>query len=298
MVPLNDQPSLKSNEGTNTSVPNGRTANGSAIYYDWSGDVEVVVTTATDSNCAHCTASAEVPEGYVLIGGGAYTEKVGAGAFLTESYPDEHSQTWHARSKDHIDSDVHDLVAYSIGLKLKNISAYTLKNNYIDYDSDESGIKAHPSSSESVPYGYKLIGGGARTKNVNYSSGGSLITESYPSGNRWYAKSKDHKRSDPASMVAYAIGIKDYIPGFGYLDIRRESRNSSYTSTGWDDSQTNNTSGWVLASAGGRATYGSKGRLITSIKGDENYVKVVTKDHKDKDGGYTYSYLIKVRKRP
>jgi len=63
-----------------------------------------------------------------------------------------------------------------------------------------------PQISVDVADGYYLTGGGAQAYVSNYQN---FLTESYPvDGHTWSAKSKSHINSYPATLTAYAIGIK------------------------------------------------------------------------------------------
>jgi hypothetical protein len=56
-----------------------------------------------------------------------------------------------------------------------------------------------------------MVGGGAK---ANYTGEGNLLTASYPSNSStWLAKSKDQIKSDPATITAYAVGIKVLVNG-------------------------------------------------------------------------------------
>ena len=93
-------------------------------------------------------------------------------------------------------------------------SAYTIAFNQmaamnatINFFSQTSTPAEHPSVSISVPYGYKLLGGGA---SVPLLDPGQLLTASYPVGDAtWFAASKDQQRKCFASVTAYACCLYD-----------------------------------------------------------------------------------------
>jgi hypothetical protein len=70
-----------------------------------------------------------------------------------------------------------------------------------------SEVTGHPEARVTVPAGYKLVGGGARS---NSTGAGNLLTASFPeTPNTWMAASKDHNASDQASITAFAVAIHD-----------------------------------------------------------------------------------------
>jgi hypothetical protein len=70
-----------------------------------------------------------------------------------------------------------------------------------------SEVTNHPQVRVTVPAGYKLVGGGARS---NSTGQGNLLTASFPeTPNTWMAAGKDHHVSDHASITAFAVAIHD-----------------------------------------------------------------------------------------
>jgi len=249
------------------------------------------------------SADCSVESDFVLVGGGAEIEGLGnPGALLTASYPDGNLTTWHARSKDHHYIYNHKLRSYAIGLKLSGLSSTQLRSR-IYYTWDTSGYSAHPSITAELPPGYTLLGGGAY---ADYGTGqGLLLTDSRPDGIQWVAQAKDHIYSSPGTVTAYAIGISSgYISGFnGYVDAVTHSA-SSWSGTGYNSKSYQVPTGRVLSSIGGAAMYsGGKGRLLTDMIpfADSQYTKpgalVWTKDHYYADSGYTYAYIVSIKKR-
>ncbi|MCW3463869.1 hypothetical protein [Chitinophaga nivalis] len=261
---------------------------------DWSGKVQIVIVSRSESG-THVFTDVTVPPDYVLIGGGAVaTYPQGSyGALLTASYPDNNLSTWHAASKDHIQSASHTLTGYAIGLKLSGVTKDELKT-YIQISSNTTGTAGHPNTYVSTNGGYTLIGGGAK---VNWSGWGNLLTKSIPSGNSWLVGSKDHIESSPASITAYAIGIQPNIPNFGALEILQESA-STYASGSQGVVTVNIDNTWVVASAGAEAQYAGLGRLLVGILPNVRSVTAISHDHLEFDGGTTYAYAVKIRKKP
>lgn len=136
---------------------------------------------------------------YKVLSGGAKAEWQGFGELLTASYPISNNQ-WAARAKDAVQADKAVLTAYALAV-------------YDPYDwldvklvSATSASAQHPTAQVAVPTGYTLTGGGAR---VEYTGQGNYLTASYPSNDTtWAVASKDHLTAGPATITAYAIGVK------------------------------------------------------------------------------------------
>lgn len=149
----------------------------------------------------HPTEVLKVPNRYKIIGGGARTIYQGDGNYLTASYPGSCLKTWVVAAKDHEVSCP------------ATIEAFALAIDDPDDDWDVVLVTAnsgapipHPTAQVSVPAGYVMTGGGAF---VDWKGAGNLLTASYPSAvNTWTVASKDHNVSSPATITAYAIGIK------------------------------------------------------------------------------------------
>jgi hypothetical protein len=274
----------------------------SGIYYaegtDWSGKVHTYIAYSYTSGLLTQAWTASVPQDYVLIGGGAWAKYVDGqmGALLTASYPDENYLDWHAESMEHLAASKygHTLYVYAIGLKLDGVTRDQLKN-YIHISHSTSGTAEEPNASASVGSGYTLIGGGAYVNNT-YGSG-NLLTACYPSGNSWYAASKDHGVVSANEITAYAIGIIPTIPNFGTLEIGNESSNQNISS-GKGTTSVSIDNGWLLSCPGGQATWtpGTAGRMLVGIVPTSALgVTVTSKDHGSYSSGSTYAYGIKIR---
>ncbi len=170
--------------------------------YDPKDEWDVKVWSKNSSVAQHPSATLSVADGYVMTGGGAFANWSKHGSLLTSSYPLS-SNTWTASSKDHAYAEAVTLTAYAIGIKPRNGSV--LPQQIIV--ANTSGVEQHPSSEVLLPNGYTLVGGGAL---VNWKGQGNLLTGSFPNSNLrgWQAKSKDHIAYSPASLTAYAIGLK------------------------------------------------------------------------------------------
>lgn len=263
---------------------------------DWSGDVTVAITLWKSDRSQRACAIGTVPTGFVLVGGGAWTDYSGPGALLTASYPNYSLTSWRADSKDHSSPDQHYIWIQTVGLKLEGLTANELRS-HMRYNEYTSIFLSNRPWQNVGPgrHGYTLIGGGAR---INWDHSGSLLTQSYPMGNSWVGAGKDHSSPNYSTMTAFAIGIKNYIPGFGYLDIEQVSGPEYTVGTGTQTRWVFNSSGWVPTCPGAFQTYDGSGRLLTrmEIVGDD--VSVTSKDHSHYDTGTLQAHMIRIRKRP
>jgi hypothetical protein len=172
-------------------------ANGSPISVD---DYRVV--SATSALAAHPTMQVDLPDEFVVVGGGARTNYAGAGSLLFASYPTPDLRGWIASAKDHLTSDPVTITVWAIGLKKSFLqgAGMTVKSFYTS-----SPISNHPSTTFTVPNFY-LTGIGAR---VNWNGAGNLLTASYPQDRQTVlAAGKDHIIGDPSTITAYAIGFQ------------------------------------------------------------------------------------------
>jgi hypothetical protein len=157
----------------------------------------------------------DVPDDYVVVGGGAEGSSVNPGHLLTASYPKSNLSGWLVSSKDHRQESPHQIKAYAIGMKVKGLSPVQLRNKLRLWVA-ESSRESTPNVDVTVPPDYQIVGGGAR---VNYSGAGALLTgsTSNASSYNWEAWGRDNPLfSNPTSTVTtYAIGLPKSIPGLG-----------------------------------------------------------------------------------
>lgn len=277
---------------SNSSISNGVLKSVSSDEYtDWSGQVHIKIFSATTApeKQHYDNWTMEVSDEYVCIGGGACPVLYGE-AYLVDSRPKTDFTGWLISSKDHVKTYPHVLYMFAIGLRIDNVSKSDLKSRLRIY-TNTSSESNHPNTAVSVPLNYSLIGGGA---DINYDGFGCLLVGSYPSGQAWYAKGKDHYSPDPSTITAYAIGIeKGTIPGFGDLEINT-IYGYSYVANGIGSNRLSVPSGWVTACSGGHATYNGYGRLIQAL----GIGSISTKDLMVSDSGNSYAYSIIIRKKP
>ena len=235
------------------------------------------------------------------MGGGAYTiyTETNGGGYLTESRPDWNTNTWIASSKDHAVSDLHSIDVYAVGLKIQGVSAATLRSVMTVVKSPLSSQLTSPTNSASVSSPYVLIGGGAK---VTWSGYGNLLIYSYPTYNSWNVGSKDHIYVNYARIEAWAIGIQNYIPGFGNIDIAGTFGPEGSNSTNTGNLQTCcYFASYAPACSGALSTYSGAGRLLTGMRPQYyswNGGGASSKDLQYASAGSLFYYLTSIRKRP
>ncbi|MBM4186894.1 MAG: hypothetical protein FJ206_06210 [Gemmatimonadetes bacterium] len=183
------------------------------------------------------TATATLPAGYLVTGGGCWVDwqraAQPAGNLLTGSYPDETSlRSWICEAKDHLGPNPAVVHAYAIGIRAVSGPAPAVVITKVT-----SGVGPAPSIRATVAPGYEVTGGGARAEVYRMASlaaprtttrslanrtvpgvappdSGVLLTASFPvvglasAATGWEARAKDHGVSSPGSVTAFVIGIK------------------------------------------------------------------------------------------
>lgn len=160
----------------------------------------------TSDPAAHPAGSACVPAGFTLISGGFRVNwQPGAGNLATASFP-EHEDVWTARAKDHLFPSPGTIDSFSIGLRTQLPDIGRVERGV---SSNISRLAAHPSVSETLVSGFVLTGIGAE---VRFTGPGSLLWRLEPTvnGNQQgvTAGAKDHEIPSPATIEAWALGIR------------------------------------------------------------------------------------------
>jgi hypothetical protein len=139
-----------------------------------------------------------------------------------------------------------------------------------------SSSASHPATNVNVSSPYKLVGGGVK---VNWSGWGNMLVYSKPSGQGWFVGSKDHIKSSPATITAWAIGMQDNIPGFGYIDIKT-SMAGAYSSSGYAAAAlyVNDTPEYLNLTAGAEDDYttGGWGRMLMILSPGKDRIRTTT----------------------
>lgn len=154
----------------------------------------------------HPDATAQLPAGYVLAGGGFKVNWSAPGNLATRSMP-VGANGWRVSSKDHLVGSPATIEAYAIGLRDSIPGVGSIVSAI---GSSQSTLAAHPVASAAPAPGYATTGCGAT---VTWSGAGNLLWKLRPataaSGPRFcVAASKDQLASSPATITAYAIGLR------------------------------------------------------------------------------------------
>jgi hypothetical protein len=259
------------------------------------------------------TRECKVPDGYVAIGGGAWAEypSGGVGALLTGSTPRPDMLAWVGSSKAHAQQQPHNLHVYVIGIRIAgttfvdNAQSRQILLDHMKLAEETSGVMSQPAWQVNMPSPYTLIGGGARINYV-WGSYGNLLVESFPEGTQWKGAGKDHGVYSPASITVRAIGINPtiWVP-YGYPTVKyypikirtmiKPGQNNPIHE-GPMDAAASPDYGWSLASIGGKATWGTMGRMLFRMRpSPSGDVTISSKDHIYKDRGYTSASLIQLQ---
>ncbi|MEG4808487.1 hypothetical protein QUA82_11830 [Microcoleus sp. F8-D3] len=224
-----------------------------------------------------------VPSDYKILGGGARVNWTGGGNLLTASFPKD-ERTWVAKSKAHFISDPANIDVWVIAL-------HDPRDEWeVDIVTANGAPSDFPSATATVGSKYVLTGGGAE---VNWGGPGNLLTASCPQGSgNWIAKGKAHGAPDPASITAYAIGIRarNGVSGPSVKISAGDSASAQHPSTGVSVA-----SGYNLVGGGAQANWKGPGSLLTASFPDGNQWKVASKDHQYVESCTITAYAIGIK---
>jgi hypothetical protein len=172
----------------------------------------VIVNDTTPSPVNHPDATAMLPPGFVLVGGGAranWERTEGPGSLLWASRPAA-GQGWYAAAKDHVYPSPSTVTAFAMGVTRSFLAARGL--TVVRFHGDSHPEVPHPGADCGADDGLALVGGGAET---HWRGAGSLLTASVPanpSGSPagpylWTARGKDHILSDPSTISAWGLAL-------------------------------------------------------------------------------------------
>ncbi|GAB2179170.1 VWD domain-containing protein [Dongia sp. agr-C8] len=175
--------------------------------YDPNGLIPLVTLSSTSQVAAHpAVISPTLPPPFVMTGGGAKVTYSGAGNILIASYPNDGNppNTWVAASKDHDVSDPATVTAYVVGMLTALPTGQ--KFDIVKVVATQANPASAAEATVALPPGYSVIGGGGLA--ISTTQAGSLLTDSYPTGNGWTVRSHDRNTPDPAKIAVWAFGIR------------------------------------------------------------------------------------------
>lgn len=166
-----------------------------------------IVTPSGDSGAAgHPSATVGIKSNSFVLAGGGFRVDNGHANLGVASFPDS-PFSWTARSQDHMVPDMANLRVWAIGISNKLPGVGQVLSN-IQQSVPGVGIAPHPSAVATVERGYALTGGGAQ---VQPGVNGNLLWKLQPSTDQtpqYEVASADHQVSAPASILAYAVGLR------------------------------------------------------------------------------------------
>lgn len=285
---------------TSTHTSKGSIVPGELLntFRDQSGRITVGVFRRVSAPAQHHhDVGADVPDGWVVVGGGAVATDRGNGALLTASYPNSELTAWLASSKDHNAPESHILTCFALGMRIEGMTATDLRGA-IHIETGDSGWAPHPEATAKTPDGFILLGGGAK---VEWEPGpGNLLTGSFPSTDRsWTVRSKDHLVSSPANIRSWAIGLRRNLPvGTVVGSIRREDSGvSAHPSVAADVSD-----GFALSGGGANINWHGGGNLLWRLEPTTDTTnqefRASGKDHIVSDPASITAFSMGVRLHP
>jgi hypothetical protein len=152
------------------------------------------------------------------------------------------------------------------------------------------------SASCSVDSDFVLVGGGAEIKDD--LAPGALLTASYPEGDSWIARSKDHISPYPHRTRAYAIGLR--LAGLSKSGLQESVKTVSFATgaTAHPSIKYAPPTGQLILSGGAYARYGGSGQLLTkSTRSGSGWI-AASKDHVNSDPGYMDVYVTTILQEP
>lgn len=169
--------------------------------YDQRDEWEVKVVIAKASRAPHPRATATLPAGFSVVGGGAKVHWKGLGSLLVDSYPSG-TRSWTGSAKDHLKSDPSTLTVYAIGLRRRDGKTPPIRIKQQTFER-----AAHPSGTVYTTPGWGLLGGGA---SVSKGGLGNMLVSLVPAANgrSFRAGAKDHLKSDGQRITVYLIEMK------------------------------------------------------------------------------------------
>jgi hypothetical protein len=250
----------------------------------------------------HWEISAVLPSGErdkaIVVGGGGWADfHTTGGAFLTCSCPTRDLDGWVVASKDHAEVvDAHQLSVYLLALRIDGMLRPDLLRFVQIFSADSGSPQEHPEATVTVPNTHLVLSGGFW---VDWHGEGNLATVSRPNGNGWIAKSKSHIKASPATIWAYAIGIKTMLPGA--VSVAHHIDQAKSTPAAWPTMNKSLDSRFLLTGVGAEVVWNGWGNMLTRIQPSVTSNPVVqkveasAKDHKESDPSTITVYAVGAR---
>ena len=263
--------------------------------------LRVRIFSAASTLTEYPTATVVVPNHYKILSGGAKVAFEGYGELLTASYPISTNQ-WTAKAKDLYTKDKAILTVYAVAV----YDPYDWLDVATSSGESDRGSAPYTSVSLDLDSEYALTGGGAQTVyTADAHHDGHYLTASLPDlySNSWLVASKDHIDECPATIIAYAIGVKwspaalTRFPRLRNQKITSHCAQASSNSVSWPKYDVAAPASTIMVGGGARDDYGTGygNILYSSYPSDANTWSASGKDHKDDSPATLTVYAIGVR---
>lgn len=259
--------------------------------------VQVFESTSQDYQFIFEDFTISVPEGWVVVGGGVYQNTDRSAQLLFASYPSDDLDSWVVSTKSHADVySAQHITGYALGLKIDGLTEEQLREHI-----SLTKVTGAPSNRLNVSAGVQefqhLIGGGVK---IDFANSGMLAIASYPETPfTWMVKGKDHIDADTGVATAYAIGIDDYIPNIGEIEVVIESTMSETQQ--YPEATSVVPDGYSLTSCGAEVIndLGGAGSLLTILRpftqGSQTWCNAAATDSVVVDPASIISYSIGIK---
>lgn len=178
---------------------------------DVSGKLRVVLFERKASAAAaqFTNFAVDVPQDYVVIGGGVRGAAAPQAHLLTASYPSTDRAAWLVSTREVQQSAPTAITAWALALKVEGMTRAQLLSN-MTYRSTTSLSSANPSATSLLPAGYVQLGGGFQ---VVAAGASNVAWASYPtSATAWTVAAKEHGVSSVSAIRSHVIGLRTNLP--------------------------------------------------------------------------------------
>ncbi|NRA66733.1 MAG: hypothetical protein HRU19_19755 [Pseudobacteriovorax sp.] len=227
----------------------------------------------------HFDFEIEVPDDYIVIGGGGAGTNAPFGHLLVASYPGSQLGSWFISSKDHAGfQNPFKIKGYAVGLKVNGLMRNELAQ-YVSLSQNKSTIDLIPEISTWTNSDQVILGGGLRPGNPS-----QLLISSYPvSEHEWSAKTKAHFYFDYGDIETFAIGIDREIPHLGTIEQFITESQSNIVAHPTTTTRLPHNKDFLLAGCGVDVGDNPLGNLVYEIRplteSGQKACRVSSKDH-------------------
>lgn len=236
--------------------------------FDASGKITVTLfeRKATAAASKFTDFAIDVPQDYVVIGGGVQGAGTPGAQLITASYPNSGRSAWLVSTKEHLQSGSTAITGWAVGLKVAGLTRAQLLS-YMSYRMTSSTTSQNPTVSSTAMAGYTQIGGGFQ---VVTSGTGNLVWASYPTtangSAAWVASAKEHGATSTASIRTYSIGLRTNLPGVGTVTASTVTSATS-ASVAKPAASVSSNAGYALTGCGAYVNWaGGYGNLLWQVQ--------------------------------